>query len=156
MKIKIIQIGKFKEKYLQDGTAEFIKRLKPFANIEIIEIKENPPSKTKSVRECLKMEAEQIAKYLNKDDFTVILDEKGELMNSVEFAGLIEQNKDQGKTITFVIGGPYGLADEIKKSGKMLLSFSKMTFTHQMVRLFLLEQIYRGLSIMMGKSYHNQ
>ena len=154
MKIKIIQIGKSKERYIQEGVAEFLKRLKPFVNLEVIEIRENPPSKTKNVQDCLKMEAEQIAKYLKKDDFTVVLDETGGQMNSVGFAELIKKNKDSGRTLTFIIGGPYGLSEEIKKVGNMSLSLSKMTFTHQMIRLFLFEQIYRGFCIIAGKQYH--
>lgn len=154
MRIKIIQIGKTKDSYLEEGAAEYLKRLGAFADVEIITLKEVSASKTFSREKCVAREGEQILKALGKDDFVVVLDENGKQMNSREFAVFLGEKNDEGRSMTFVIGGPYGIAKAVKERAR-LLSFSKMTFTHQMIRLFLLEQIYRGFSILKGKDYHH-
>lgn len=156
MKIRIIQIGKTKDGYLKEGIEEFLKRLKPFANMEFLTLKEIIPSKAYSVEKAKMEEGEEILKVLKSDEHVVVLDEKGKDMTSVEFAKFLGKFADQGQTICFVIGGPYGLSAAVRTRANTLLSFSHMTFTHQMVRLFLVEQIYRGVSILKGKEYHNQ
>lgn len=155
MKIKIIQIGKTKDSYLENGEAEYLKRLGAFADIEIVTLKEISASKTFPREKCVEEEGQQILKVLGQDDFVVILDENGKQMISRDFSGFLGGKKDEGRSLTFVIGGPYGISDEVKKLADSLLSFSKMTFTHQMIRLFLLEQIYRGFAILTGKDYHH-
>lgn len=136
MHIKIIQIGKIKNTYLKEGEREFIKRLNPYAKIEMVEVKDE---------KRLQLE----------DEFVVVLDERGKEMTSVEFAKFLKTFKDRGENLNFVIGGAYGLSEELKEHASELLALSKMTFTHQMVRLFLLEQLYRGVCIILKKEYHN-
>lgn len=128
-----------------EGVREFIKRISPFATIEFATLK-----KGKNVEE----EGKEILKKLSPDYFCVALDENGEEMNSQGFAEFLGMRKDRGEKICFVIGGAFGLSKDVKAAVKLALSFSKMTFTHQMIRLFLLEQIYRGMCIINGKKYH--
>lgn len=165
MKIRIIQIGKTKNDYVLEGMEEFVKRLKPFASLEFLTLKEIATSKAFSREKAVAEEGKEILKALtagskSENQCLVILDEKGKEMTSVEFAGFLGKYADMGKTVNFVIGGPFGLSEEVRNLAKTsgnasLLAISKMTFTHQMVRLFLLEQIYRGVSILKGKEYHN-
>lgn len=96
----------------------------------------------------------KIASILPRDALVIVLDEKGKQMNSVEFSEMIGRSKDKGETLVFVIGGAFGLSDGLKREASLLLSLSKMTFTHQMIRPFLLEQIYRGFCILNGREYH--
>lgn len=159
MIIKIIQIGKNKDQYITEATEEFLKRLRSFAKVEIIVLREFSASKTFTKEHCVEEEGQQILKTLrslnkNGDCLIVPLDEKGKEYTSVEFSGFLRQSRDNGRTVVFIVGGAYGLAEEIKKSGKPL-GLSKMTFTHQLVRVFLLEQIYRGFCILNGKEYHH-
>lgn len=140
MHIKIVQVGKTKRDY-EELESEFLKRLKVFAKVENIVLKE-------------------IDGPINSDDFLVVLDEKGKDMTSHQFADFLKKQqsgntsgKNPGK-ITFVIGGAFGLPDAIKKQADLLLSLSKMTFTHQMTKIILLEQLYRALCIISGKEYH--
>lgn len=151
MKIRIIQVGKTRDFDLQ----EFVKRISPFAQLEIVDLKEVAPSKTFSRERCKEQEGEQILRALG-EDFIVALDEGGKQMDSREFSNLIGKSKDAGRTLVFVIGGPFGLSAAVKQRADLLLSFSKMTFTHQMIRLFLLEQIYRAFCILHGKEYHHE
>jgi len=133
---------------------EFVKRLQQFCSLEIVTLK-SASEGGKMPRE--KIVAEDTLKVLSvipKNCHLVVLDEKGKEMDSVEFSGFLGGFKDRGETLCFVIGGAFGLADGLKADAGTLLSFSKMTFTHQMVRLILLEQIYRGFCILSGKEYH--
>lgn len=139
-KIKIIAVGKIKERYLQEGINEFIKRLSSLADIEIIELKD----------EGIKKDSEKIMKYLNNNSF--ILDAKGKSFSSEEFADFIKKNE---QPITFIIGGPDGISEEVKNKSK-LISLSKMTFTHEMTRLFFIEQIYRSFMIINNRSYYHK
>lgn len=159
MKIKIVQVGKNKDRYMDQAVEEFMKRLKPFATIQLISIKESMASKAFTREQCMAQEAQEILKFLALESkfelpYTIILDENGQEFTSKEFAQLLKENKDLGRTVIFVIGGPYGLAPEVKSKAIKTMSMSKMTFTHQMIRLFLFEQIYRGFTIITGKSYH--
>ncbi|MBT7736690.1 23S rRNA (pseudouridine(1915)-N(3))-methyltransferase RlmH [Candidatus Peregrinibacteria bacterium] len=154
MKIKIIQIGK-NGKLASVLIDEYVKRIKPYASVEIVTLKEIPSSKTFSERRCIDDEGKEILNALRDDEYIVVLDEKGQQFRSVEFAEFLRENKDIGRTVTFVIGGPYGLSKEVKERSNLLMSLSKMTFTYQMTRIIILEQVYRGLSIMLGKGYHN-
>jgi len=156
MKIRIIQISKTKDQYLKSGINEFIKRLGPFCDPEIITLKEVKPTKTFEKERCVEAEGKEVLKLLGgTNDFVMCLDENGKTFNSIEFAGFVKKFKDRGKQITFVIGGPFGISEEVKACSDLVFSLSKMTFTHQMVRLFLLEQIYRAFTIIQGKNYHN-
>lgn len=158
MKITIIQIGKTKQSYFQEAEAEYLKRLQAFADVKIVTIKEAsaPYDQNESTRNVAKdKEALELAKHIPKDTFLVALDEHGKTMTSHQFADFILKKKDfEGANITFMIGGPFGLADQILKKAQLKLSFSPMTFTHEMIRTILLEQIYRAFTIMTGKKYH--
>jgi len=137
-KIKVITIGKIKEKYLIEGINEFKKRLQRFCNIEIIELKDLG----------LEKEAEKILPYIKSKTF--VLDAKGKSFSSEEFAELL---KKEERELTFVIGGPEGISEKIKRNAN-LISLSKMTFLHEMTRLILLEQIYRAYTIIHRMPYH--
>lgn len=153
MKIQIIQVGKTKDKFLQEGVDEMTQRLNQFCGVEIITMKDNYKSgipREKIIAE----ESLRLASMLPKNAFVVILDEKGKEFTSTEFSKVLWKAKDEGQTIVFVIGGTFGLSENFKKSANLLLALSKMTFTHQMVRIFLLEQIFRGFCILTGKEYH--
>lgn len=147
MRIQIIQIGKTREKYLQELEAEYLKRLQAFAKIEITTIKDNSSGKLEQL-------TPEILKKIKKNTYLIVLDETGQQLSSPNFAKKLQQIQTQTGHCTFVIGGDLGLNQEIKNKADLLLSISKMTFTHQMIRGFLLEQIYRGYCISSGKKYH--
>lgn len=155
MRIKIIQIGKNKDEFVEEWTKNFLLRIKPFAEVSIVTLKEIPSSKTFMKNKCVLEEGDEILNSIKADEFFVALDENGKEFDSVDFSELLKKHRDAGETITFVIGGPYGLSENVKIKANLKLSMSKMTFTHQMIRLFLLEQIYRGICIIQGKEYHN-
>ena len=149
--IKIITVGFIKEKYLQEAIKEYKKRISKYTNLEIIEIKdEGLVEKTKAIS----LEASKIEKYHNEKDYVITLEIEGEEYSSPEFAEKIRKVLIENSNITFVIGGSYGLADSIKNKANMHLSFSKMTFPHQLFRVILLEQIYRAYKINNNESYH--
>ncbi len=156
MKIKIIQLGKNKDAYLDDGVADFVKRLRKFCDLEIATLKDLKPSKTFSTERCVQDEGQIILKAIPVGSFVIALDEKGKEMNSVDFAGFLGEKLDEGRMLTFIIGAAFGLSDAVKRRADLKLSFSKMTFTHQMIRIFLLEQIWRGFCIIKGKEYHHK
>jgi 23S rRNA (pseudouridine1915-N3)-methyltransferase len=156
MRIKIIQIGKNKDTVISDMISEFVKRISPFASIEFSTLKEVVVSKSFPSEKCVEEEGNEVLKSINKEDFLIVLDERGKQFKSLEFAEILRSNKDIGRTVCFVIGGPWGISNKVTKMANLILSMSKMTFTHQMIRVFLLEQIYRGLSIIHGKGYHNE
>ena len=140
--IKIITVGQIKEKYLQDAIKEYKKRLSKYTNIEVIEVK------------AIKLEAEKIKKHINDRDYIVTLEIEGKQMTSVEFANKIDNILIENSNVDFIIGGSYGLSDDIKNMSRLHLSFSKMTFPHQLFRVLLLEQIYRAYKINNNESYH--
>ena len=158
MKINIVAAGKIKEKYLSDGIKEFMKRLTPFASVNIIEIneekmKDNPSEAEK--KQTLTNEGQRLLKQVPAGSYLIVLDVFGEAISSEELADKIDKLALTGKSnITFLIGGAFGLSDEVRRAADMRLSFSRMTFTHQMVRLLLVEQIYRAFKISRGEKYH--
>lgn len=147
--LKIIQVGKSRD--FAEVEAKFLKMLGQFAKVEVIRLAEKKASKTFPVERCVEEEGEMILKAMEGDEFVVALDELGDQLSSVEFGEFLGRRPK----ITFVIGGAFGLSAAVKASSHKTLSFSKMTFTHQMVRVFLLEQIYRGFCILKGKEYHH-
>lgn len=149
--IKIICLGKVKEKYLQDGIDEYIKRISKYTQVKIIELEDEG---IKDYKVALKKEKEKILKYLNTKDYIIVLDISGKEMTSLEFADKIDKTLIINSDITFIIGGSYGLDEEIKSLSNYRLSFSKMTFPHQLFRLILLEQIYRAYKINHNEEYH--
>jgi len=149
--IKIICVGKIKENYLRNAIEEYKKRLSKYTKIEIIELQdEGLMEKEKTI----KIEGEKILKNINSKDFIVTLEINGKQLTSEEFAGVIDANLINHSCITFIIGGSYGLSEEVIKISNYHLSFSKMTFPHQLFRVLLLEQIYRAFKINNNESYH--
>lgn len=149
--IKIITVGSIKEKYLKDAIDEYMKRLKKYTNIELIEVRdEGLVEEQKSIM----LEAEKIKKHITSKDYIITLEIEGKQYTSVEFAEKINQIQIENSNIVFIIGGSYGLSQELKQNSRLHLSFSKMTFPHQLFRVFLLEQIYRAFKILNNESYH--
>ena len=149
--IKLITVGQIKEKYLKEAIDEYKKRISKYTNLEIIEVKDEglvEESKT------LKIESERIEKYLNDKDYIITLEIEGKEFTSPEFAEKLRTIQIENSNIVFIIGGSYGLSDDIKNKAKLHLSFSKMTFPHQLFRVLLLEQIYRAYKINNNESYH--
>jgi len=158
MQVHIIAVGKIKEKYLQDGIAEYQKRLRPYMKLTILEITEEKkgtslsPSQEKLVKEG---EGARILAAIPRDSFVIVLDIKGGQWSSETLAENIRQYEIAGKNqIAFVIGGDLGLSTAVLEQSGMRLSLSKMTFTHPMARLFLIEQIYRACRINSREPYH--
>lgn len=149
--IKIICVGKIKEKYLSDAVSEYQKRLSKYTKIEIIEI---PDSNDENIEKNLTIEKEKIQKYLQDKDYIITLELEGEMLSSIELSKTIDQIQQHHSNITFIIGGSYGLHDDIKQIANFALSFSRMTFPHQLFRVLLLEQIYRSYRILNHESYH--
>ena len=149
--IKIITVGTIKEKYLKEAIDEYLKRLKKYTNIELIEVKDEGLVEE---QKAINLEGEKISKYLSPKDYIITLEIEGKTFSSEEFASKLNQIQIETSNIVFIIGGSYGLSNEIKRMSKLHLSFSKMTFPHQLFRVFLLEQIYRAYKIMNNESYH--
>ena len=158
MKISLITVGKIKEKYLKDAIAEYSKRLSKYCKLEIIEVadEKTPDQASKVVENGIRTkEAERIMKYIKEDSYVVTLEIQGKMLSSEELASKIDQLGIQGKShITFVIGGSIGLGEAVLKRSDFALSFSKMTFPHQLMRVILLEQIYRSYRINFSEPYH--
>ena len=158
MKITIVCAGKLKEKYLQAGIAEFLKRLKPFAQVEIREIHEEKMPETPSEAEkqqVLTREGERLLRLVPEGSYLFVLDVYGEELASEELAARLDRLALGGRSnLTFLIGGAFGLSPAVRQAADLRLSFSRMTFTHQMVRLLLVEQIYRAFKINRGEKYH--
>lgn len=158
MKITIITVGKIKEKYLKDAIAEYSKRLSRYCKLEIIEVpdEKTPDQAAETVEEQIRdKEGERILKYVRDDMYLITLEIGGKMLSSEELAEKINTLGIQGKSsIAFVIGGSIGLGKEVLKRSDYGLSFSRMTFPHQLMRVILLEQIYRSYRIINGEPYH--
>lgn len=158
MRITIIAAGKLKETYLTTGVAEFMKRLAPFARVEIRETSEEPVPKNPSPAEreqALCREGKRLLDLVPEGSYLFVLDVRGKERSSEEFAQHMETLALTGQSnIAFLIGGPFGISREVRAAADDRLSFSKFTFTHQMVRLLLVEQIYRAFKIWRGEKYH--
>ena len=158
MKITLITVGKIKEKYLKDAIAEYSKRLSRYCKLEIVEVadEKTPDNASDSVEDAIRdKEGERILKYIKEDAYVITLEIAGKMLTSEEMAEKIEKLGVQGNShIIFIIGGSIGLGKEILKRSDYALSFSKMTFPHQLMRVILLEQIYRSYRIMNHEPYH--
>ena len=148
--IKIISVGKIKEKYLIDAIKEYTKRISKYTKIEIIEVKDEDYD----INKTLETEKNSILKHINNKDYIITLDIEGNNISSEAFASKIDDIFNHNPNITFIIGGSYGLSKDIKKLSNYSLSFSKMTFPHQLFRVMLLEQIYRAFKINNNETYH--
>ncbi len=157
MKIKLILVGKTSFKFVKEGMDTYLKRLKHFADFDIILIPDLKNTKNLSPEQIKEREGAIILKQIQSTDFLILLDEKGNSLNSLKFAGFIQKKQDTGtKQLSFVVGGAYGFADAVYKKANYLLSMSAMTFSHQIIRLFFMEQIYRAYTIIKGLPYHNE
>lgn len=158
LSVSIVCIGKLKEKYLTDACAEYAKRLSAFCRLTITELPESrlpdDPS-DKLIVQCLEKEGEQILAKIPKDAYVIPMCIEGKMLSSPELADRLSAVPLMGKSqIVFVIGGSFGLSDAVKKRGDLRLSMSPMTFPHQLARVMLLEQVYRGFMIGSGGKYH--
>ena len=155
MNIKILAVGKIKEKFTKDWISEFEKRLSPYCTFDILEIPAEPILDEKSYEKYKIIEGEKILSLIKEDSYVITLEIKGKMLSSEEFAQKIDEISKNGiNELIFVIGGANGLSDAVSKRADFKLSFSKMTFTHQMARLILTEQIYRAFKILKGENYH--
>lgn len=158
MKIRIVAVGKLKEKYLREGVAEYEKRLAPFASVELLETREEYMAENPSEaqrQETLAKEGERLLRLVPERSFLIVLDVKGKLLSSEALAKELAARALQGQSdLTFLIGGAFGLSPAVRERADLRISFSPMTFTHQMVRLLLYEQIYRAFKINRGEKYH--
>ena len=155
LKIKIIALGKIKEKFLKDGIDEFLKRLIPYSPIEIIELIPVEVKDANLVDKVLKEEGERILSYIKKDSFVITLEILGKQLSSEDFSAKISQIMNDGfSELVFVIGSSHGLSPIVSERANFKLSISKMTFLHQFARLLLVEQIYRAFKIMKNETYH--
>lgn len=158
MKITVLTVGKIKEKYLRDAIAEYVKRLSRYCKLDIIEVadEKTPDSAGPAIEDSIRRkEAERLLKHIRDDACVITLEINGNMLDSVSFARKIEQYGIQGKShLIFVIGGSIGLGNDILKRSDYALSFSRMTFPHQLMRVILLEQIYRSYRIIEGEPYH--
>ena len=158
MKITVITVGKIKEKYLKDAIAEYSKRLSKYCKLEIIEVadEKTPDNASEIVEDSIRSkEAERILKYVKDDAYVITLEIGGKQLSSEELADKIDKLGIQGTShIIFIIGGSIGLGKEVLNKSNYALSFSKMTFPHQLMRVILLEQVYRSYRIISNEPYH--
>ena len=158
MKIKVVTVGKLKEKYLKDGIAEYSKRISRFAKLEMIELAdEKTPDKASESenQKILEIEGQRILSKVGDRDFVIVLAIEGKIFSSEEFSQQLEEASIKGfSTLTFIIGGSLGLAPIVKKRANLSVSFGRLTLPHQLMRLVLVEQIYRAFTIQQGSPYH--
>jgi 23S rRNA (pseudouridine1915-N3)-methyltransferase len=156
MKIKLIVIGKTDDSYLKEGIDKYLKRLKHYISFELIVLNDVVLGKKTNVILQKELEGKLILDKVSVNDFIVLLDEKGQQYSSVDFSSYIQKRMNAGNDLIFVVGGPFGFSEELYTRANAKLSLSKMTFSHQMVRLFFVEQIYRSFTILKGEKYHHQ
>lgn len=157
MKIKLLTIGATPKNYLLEGALVFEKRVSNYISFEKIEIPDIKNAKNLSKDQIKTEEGKLLLQKINTTDFVILLDEKGKEMRSTDFAEWMQLIMNQGpKQIVFVVGGPFGFSDAIYNRGNRKLSLSQMTFSHQMIRLFFMEQLYRAFTILKNEPYHHE
>ncbi|PLY01931.1 MAG: 23S rRNA (pseudouridine(1915)-N(3))-methyltransferase RlmH [Desulfuromonas sp.] len=158
MKISLLCIGKLSAGWLQEGAGDYQKRLQRYLPIGIEELKEHKAGGKKAdTRKIIQQEGSHLLARVPRGAYTVALDEQGELFSSEDLAGFIDRHMVDGTPeITFIIGGAYGLSDDVKQAARVKMSLTPMTLTHQMARVLLLEQLYRGMTILRNEPYHNR
>jgi len=157
MKIALLQVGKTSERYLAEGIAAFEERIRKYSAFEIITIPDLRRTRSMPVKDQKAREGEKILHFFNKDDYIVILDDKGKEFSTMEFSSWLEKILIlQKKRILFVTGGAWGFSDEVYGKADMRLSLSRLTFSHQMVRLLFIEQLYRAFTVIKGEPYHHE
>lgn len=156
MEISLIVVGRTKTKFVIDGINEYTSRLKHYVPFSIVELPDVRISKSATQNQQKEKEGECILEKITPADFVVLLDERGREYTSMEFATYMEKIMTTGrKRILFVVGGPYGFSDAVYNRADAMLSLSKMTFNHEMVRMFFIEQTYRAMTILRGEPYHH-
>ena len=157
MKIKLIVVGKTNAPYLLEGEKEYVKRLKHYTKFEEIIIADVKQSGKLNENELKKKEGHLILDKLENSNHVILLDDKGKSFSSLQFSEFLQQKMNSSlKSLVFVVGGSYGFSDEVYLRANSKFSLSKMTFSHQMVRLIFKEQLYRGFSILRGEKYHHE
>ena len=157
MKIALLQTGKPTDKNITEAVDLYFNRIKKYSVFDIITLSEIKDTKNMSAQEQKIKEGKKIIQSIGADDYVILLDEKGKELRTVEFSGLLEKIfMLPKKRILFVIGGPWGFSEEVYRSADLILSLSKMTFPHQLVRLLFLEQLYRVFTIIKGEPYHHE
>lgn len=152
MQIRILAVGKVKENYLQRGIDEYLKRLRPYTRIEVEEVPDEPLAS--DLKRAPEREGERLLKRIKSEEYLIVLDRQGRMLPSEELAQMVLDWEMTGKKVVFVIGGAAGLAPEVLQRADLKLSFSKLTFPHQLFRLILVEQVYRAFKIARGEKYH--
>ena len=156
MKITFLTVGKTEDAYLKEGIEKYVKRLKHYTKLELIDLPELKNTKALTPEQQKSKEAEMILKKIVTTDHVILLDENGMELTSKQFAGYLNKKAvSSGVNLVFVVGGPYGFDEQVYQRGNDKLSLSRMTFSHQMVRLFFTEQLYRAFTIIKGEPYHH-
>jgi 23S rRNA (pseudouridine1915-N3)-methyltransferase len=156
MKITLITIGKTEDSYLSQGIEIYTKRLKHYVPFRILEVPELKNTKNLSREQQKIKEAELIFKNISNTDYVILLDENSQELSSRQFSGFLNKKMVGGQQhLIFIVGGPYGFSKEVYDRSNEMISFSKMTFSHQMIRLFFAEQLYRAYTILKGEPYHH-
>ena len=157
MKVKLICIGKTGKKFLEDGENEYMQRVKYYVQIERVEIPDLKNARKLTFEQIKQMEGKEILSKLGSGEQLILLDERGSLLSSVEFSNFVQQRFNAGgKALVFVIGGAYGFSPEVYEAAHGKISLSKMTFSHQMIRMIFFEQLYRAMTILKGEPYHHE
>jgi 23S rRNA (pseudouridine1915-N3)-methyltransferase len=157
MRITLLTIGKTDEKFMKEGIDKYLKRLKHYISFSVVELPELKNTKSLSEEQQKSKEAEMVFKQISATDHLVLLDEHGDALSSVEFSEFINKRAlSSVQHVVFVIGGPYGFDASVYNRANGKIALSKMTFSHQMVRLFFVEQVYRALTIIKGEPYHHK
>ena len=153
-KITLLTVGNLKERHWQEAQAEYLRRLSPFAKVDVIEVAAEPFGGSVTADQAMRTEGERLMKRLPKDAAIIALERTGKRLSSVEFAYLLKDEGGSGTHLVFVIGGTAGLDPAFLAKSRTKISLSPMTFTHEMARVFLLEQVYRAMTILSKKPYH--
>ena len=157
MKISLLLIGKTNSKFLIDGIQEYVKRLSFYIPFSIKYLNDTKNTRKVSQEQQKQLEGKMILDSLEKSDYVVLLDEHGTEFTSIEFARYIEKKQSTvQRQLVFIVGGPYGFSDDVKKRANEKISMSKMTFSHEMIRLFFVEQLYRAMTIINNEPYHHE
>lgn len=157
MNIKLTVIGKTEEKHLIEAVETYTKRLKHYVNFEIVYLPDIKGVKNLSPSEIKEKEGEQLLKQISKYDKNILFDERGKQFSSIEFSQYLQKQMNQGiKNLNFIVGGAYGFSPKVYENAQDKVSISKMTFSHQMIRLLIVEQIYRAYTILNNEPYHKE
>jgi 23S rRNA (pseudouridine1915-N3)-methyltransferase len=157
VKIKLVCVGKTGKAFLEEGESHYIARLKHYVNFERLEIPDIKNAKSLNEEQVKQREGELILSKITTNERVFLLDEKGKSFSSEKFADFLQKEFNKGgQSIIFVVGGPYGFSDEVRMRADGKISLSEMTFSHQMVRMFFVEQLYRAMTILKGEPYHHR